>query len=171
MSEPSSSFAPVSAPNARVLVLGSLPGTRSLEESRYYAQPRNAFWKIMGELCLAAPELSYSQRLQRLIEARIALWDVVASAVRPGSLDSRIRRSTVVANDFETFFREHPRIVRVCFNGRTAADLFRRHVVPVLSESPPAMITLPSTSPAHAGMPYAEKLRHWREALSRHAGE
>lgn len=166
MSDPSCSFAPVSRADARILVLGSLPGTRSLAESRYYAQPRNAFWKIMGELCQAPPELPYPRRLQRLCEARIALWDVVASAVRPGSLDSNIRRASVEVNDFGAFLAAHRQIERICFNGRTAAELFRRHVVPRLGDDMPAMFVLPSTSPAHAGMPYARKLQRWREGMS-----
>ena len=150
-----------------MLVLGSLPGVRSLQEVRYYAQPRNAFWRIMGELYGAAPELAYENRLQCLTDARVALWDVVASAVRPGSLDSNIDRESVVANDFATFFAAHPEIRRICFNGQAAEKLFRTHVLPELEASVPAdRLILPSTSPANAGMTYAEKLRHWRSAMT-----
>ena len=165
--EASVGFPPVSAANARVLVLGSLPGVRSLEETRYYAQPRNAFWRIMGELYGAAPELPYADRLQRLLDARVALWDVVASAVRPGSLDSNIARATVVVNDFAAFFAGHRQIGLICFNGQAAEKLFRRHVLPELGALVPNdRMILPSTSPANAGMPYAEKLRQWRSAMA-----
>lgn len=163
--ESSQGFGPVCAPNARVLVLGSLPGVRSLQQTQYYAQPRNAFWKIMGELCGASPQLPYAVRLQMLVRARIALWDVVAAAQRPGSLDSSIRRASVEVNDFAGFFAAHPQIELICFNGRTAADLFTRRVAPLLRSAAPPTVVLPSTSPAHAGMPYAEKLRRWREQL------
>ena len=164
--EASRSFAPVSASDAQILILGSLPGVRSLEEARYYAQPRNVFWKIMGALFEAAPELPYQTRLQRLRDARIALWDVVAAAVRPGSLDAHIRRETIEVNDFEGFLRRHRSISLICCNGRTAGDLFRRRVLPGLSMSVPSVVVLPSTSPAHAAMSYEEKLRQWRAALT-----
>jgi hypoxanthine-DNA glycosylase len=161
--EASSGFPPVSAADARVLILGSLPGVRSLERTQYYAQPRNNFWRIMGELIGASPELPYEERLQRLTDSRIALWDVVASAVRRGSLDSNIVRETVVVNDFGGFFADHSELECICFNGQTAAKLFSRYVLPVPGiVVPRSRLTLPSTSPAHAGMPYAEKLRHWR---------
>jgi len=164
--ERSCGFPPVSRPDARVLVLGSLPGVRSLEASRYYAQPQNVFWRIMGEIYGAAPSLSYPDRLERLVAARVALWDVVAAAVRPGSLDSRIRRDSVEVNDFAAFLDAHKRIERICFNGATAADLFRRRVLPGLGQRAPAgMHVLPSTSPAHAGMPFTQKLHLWQCAL------
>jgi hypoxanthine-DNA glycosylase len=162
-------FPPVAAAGARVLILGSLPGAMSLARREYYAQPRNAFWPIMGALVGAAPELPYAERLERLTASGIALWDVCASGFRPGSLDSAIARDTVVANDFLPFFAEHRRISLIGCNGNTAAGLFERLVVPRLPERSRAIqrLRLPSTSPAHAGMPYAEKLRRWREALGR----
>ena len=165
MSEAARGFAPVSAPDARVLVLGSLPGVRSLERAQYYAQPRNVFWRIMGELCGAAPELAYTARLRRLTDAGIALWDVVARAERPGSLDASIRRATVEVNDFASFLRAHSKIERICFNGRTAAELFNARVAPSLPAPVPPAVVLPSTSPAHAGMSFEEKLRRWRAQL------
>jgi hypoxanthine-DNA glycosylase len=159
----SQSFAPLSAPSAAVLVLGSLPGKRSLQEQQYYAQPRNAFWRIMGELFGAGPELPYAERTQRLVDSSIALWDVVASAERPGSLDASIIGSSVVVNDFATFFDKHPGIGLVCFNGAKAAELFERRVLPTLDESLKLARheRLPSTSPAHAAMRYEQKLTRW----------
>lgn len=159
---PSEGFAPVAQPDARVLILGSLPGQLSLRMQQYYAQPRNAFWRIMGELVDAHPELAYPDRLQRLTERGIALWDVCAAAARPGSLDASIDSDTVITNSFDQFYRDHPDILLVCFNGATAERLYRRLVLPKL---PPSFgITyrgLPSTSPAHAAMPFAEKLAKW----------
>jgi hypoxanthine-DNA glycosylase len=121
----------------------------------------------MGELCGAGPELAYGDRLQRMMHSRIALWDVVASAVRPGSLDSNIARDSVVVNDFGAFFSQHRSIRLICFNGQAAEKLFRQHVLAELDAIVPRdRVTLPSTSPANAGMPYEEKLRRWRAALT-----
>lgn len=160
-------FAPVSAPDARVLILGSLPGRRSLEERCYYAQPRNAFWDIMGALCGAGRELAYEQRLARLRAAGIALWDVLAAGQRPGSLDSAIVPATIVANDLNGFLCRHARIRLVCFNGVKAAELYRRTVLPTLDRAHAGLRyhTLPSSSPANATVRYPEKLRRWAQAL------
>jgi hypoxanthine-DNA glycosylase len=156
-------FPPVIDAGARVLVLGSLPGRASLEAGEYYAQPQNAFWRIMGALVGAGPELAYARRLARLKRSSLALWDVLAAARRDGSLDSSIVRETAIVNDFATLFERHPCIERVCFNGRTAEDLFRRRVLPNLTArlANVELRALPSTSPAHAGMPFAAKLERW----------
>lgn len=114
----------------------------------------------MGELCGAGPDLVYEQRLQKLLAHRIALWDVIASCRRPGSLDSSIAREDMVTNDFGQFFAEHPRISHVYFNGQTAARLFRSKVQAGLQVEL-EFHTLPSTSPAHAAKNYAEKLGAW----------
>lgn len=161
----SKGFAAVARPDARALVLGSLPGQASLAHGEYYAQQRNAFWPIMGRLAGASPDLPYAERLRRLIEKRVALWDVCAEGRRPGSLDQRIDPASVVTNDFATFLSAHPHIQLICFNGATAGRLFRHRVAPEL----PARLettVLPSTSPAHAAMPFERKLECWREALS-----
>ncbi len=148
---------------ARVLVLGSLPGPASLRERQYYAQPRNAFWRIMGTLFGASPDISYEQRLELLRRHHVALWDVCASAHRPGALDASIRRASVVLNDFAAFFAAHRELRLVCFNGRVAAELYRRRVLPGLAQNLSGLRyeTLPSTSPAHAGMSFERKLERW----------
>ena len=161
-------FKPVSRRDARVLILGTLPGAESLKQQQYYAKKQNSFWKIMGELVAATPDLPYEDRLLRLTESGIALWDVCAAAYREGSLDSAIQSPT--PNDFAGFFKTHKKIELICFNGQPAAKLFRRHVAPALPEK--ALVlprqTLPSTSPAHAGMKYQQKLSLWRAALGDH---
>jgi hypoxanthine-DNA glycosylase len=166
--ERSSGFPPVARRDARVLILGSLPGVRSIQAQQYYAQPQNAFWRIMGELVGAGPELAYAARLRALTSQRIALWDVAAAAVRPGSLDSAIVQGSVEANDFGAFLAAHRRIGLICFNGAKAAELYRRLVLPGLDEPYATLPTerLPSTSPAHAGMPYARKLEAWSSAIA-----
>lgn len=163
----SAGFPPIARADARLLICGSLPGQTSLARQQYYALPHNAFWKIAGELFGFDPALDYPARAAALAACRIALWDVCAAAVRPGSLDAGIRRDTVVPNAFEPFLLAHPGIRRICFNGSAAFELFERRVWPSLPPSLQALprIRLPSTSPAHAGMRYADKLVRWREAI------
>jgi len=140
-----------------------MPGRESLKQLQYYAHPHNAFWKIMGELTGAHPALPYSQRLQALKAAHIALWDVLHSCEREGSLDSDIAAEE--ANDFAAFFARHPRITRVYFNGAKAEQSFKRFVLGKQGLPLLELQRLPSTSPAHAGMRYEEKLKLWREAI------
>lgn len=160
-------FPPIAAPDARVLILGSLPGQVSLLHRQYYAQAHNAFWPIMEKLLGIPADSAYAERTSRLAGHGVALWDVCASAHRPGSLDAAISFSSVAANDFAAFLASYPQIGLICFNGAKAAELYRRIVFPGL---PPALqkipsVILPSTSPAHAAMPFREKLRRWSEAL------
>lgn len=157
-------FPPVADRGAQLLILGSFPSQRSLEAGQYYAHPRNAFWPIIGRVLGARFDVPYAKRKRLLKKNRVALWDVVASARRPGSLDSSIVGASVVVNDFGRFFRSHPRIRLVCFNGAKAAELYRRWVLPRLGPEFGRLRyrRLPSTSPAHAAMPFARKLARWR---------
>jgi hypoxanthine-DNA glycosylase len=156
-------FPPVARHDARVLILGSLPGEESLRLGQYYAHKSNRFWWIMGELFGAAPALAYDERLRILVRYHIALWDVCAAAIRPGSLDARIHAPSVEANDIPAFLAAHPGVRLICFNGGTAASLFRR-----LVKAPAAVRceVLPSTSPAHAAMRPEQKLARWRDVLA-----
>ena len=162
--ESSTGFPPIAGPDVRILILGSLPSRRSLEVSEYYAHPRNAFWRIMGELIGAKGE--YAERCERLTEAGIAVWDVLRSSVRPGSLDTDIRMNTARPNDFAAFFVRHPGICRIGLNGRKAEDLYRRLVLPKLDAPSQDLIPLPSTSPAHAAMSFDKKLEIWRSMFA-----
>lgn len=156
----SEGFKAVALPDARLLILGSMPGVASLDAAQYYAFPRNAFWKIMGELFATDPELDYTSRLHKLTENHIALWDVIQVCHRPGSLDSAISDSGLVTNDFQIFFKQHPQITHVFFNGQKAAGLFMKKVAPGLTGQF-SYHTLPSTSPANAAKNYAAKLEAW----------
>jgi TDG/mug DNA glycosylase family protein len=156
------SFPPIAAPDATLLILGSMPGKASLLANQYYAHPRNAFWPIMGELFGAGPAMPYARRVRVLEHAGIAVWDVLASCTRGSSLDSDIDEDSIVANDFASFFRVHPRIQRVFFNGAKAEASFRRHVLPRLAATTLRIKRLPSTSPANASLSHARKLRSWR---------
>ena len=164
MSTPSRGFPPITATAARVLILGSLPGQASLAAQQYYAQPQNAFWRIMGALFQAGPDQPYAQRVERLRSSGLALWDVCEAAVRPGSLDTAIERDTIVVNDFPGFFASHPGIAHVCANGAAAHQLYLRRVLPGLPAAQAALPLhrLPSTSPAHASLRFGQKLEHWR---------
>jgi len=147
-------------PDARILILGSMPGRESLRQQQYYAHPRNAFWPIMGRLFDFDPHLAYPARLEKLIQNHIALWDVAHRCTRPGSLDAHIRDAE--ANDFNTFLVEHPHIHHIFFNGAKAESLFQKLVMPSLNQ-PMTCQRLPSTSPAHAAMSAEEKHRHWQQ--------
>ncbi len=118
----SSSFPPVARADARVLILGSLPGQASLAAQEYYAQPQNAFWPLMGDFFGAGRALPYAERLERLQHSKIALWDVCASATRPGSLDQKIDFASVVPNDFARFFELAER------SGQSSSTARRRSV-------------------------------------------
>ena len=155
-------LAPVSLPTAKVLVLGSMPGAVSLQQQQYYGHPRNAFWPIITELTGVVADLPYPQRLQALTSKGIALWDVIASCERVGSLDSAIRQEQV--NDFSTFFSLHPQLQAIAFNGAKAAQSFARHVLPLQCvPNAVSLLTLPSTSPAHARLSFADKIQQWQQ--------
>ena len=160
--ERSEGFPPVARKDATVLILGSLPGDRSIAERQYYAHPQNAFWNIMAELL--GIEGDYATRCALLCEHGIALWDVLHSSVRPGSMDAAIRLDTAQANDFETFFADHPEIRTIGFNGRKAQQVFTRFVRAFPRGAD--QVLLPSTSPAYASMPFSAKLGRWRDALN-----
>jgi TDG/mug DNA glycosylase family protein len=160
---PSAGFPPIARPDARILILGSLPGERSIREQQYYAHPQNAFWRIMAALFDITGE--YDARAAQLCARRIALWDVLHSSVRPGSMDADIRADTSRPNDFAEFFACHGDIELIAFNGRKAEQLFQRFVDPLEIGAGARRASLPSTSPAYASMPFSGKLAAWREAL------
>lgn len=164
------SFPPLIGPAPRALILGSMPGVASLAAGCYYAHPQNRFWPLMGALVGAEPGLDYAQRCQRLLDAGIAVWDVLACCEREGSLDSAIRDETAQPNDFVALFARCPTIAAVLFNGSNAESSFRRFVAPGLNGSGTdlsrlRLLRLPSTSPANASQSAGHKLAAWREAL------
>lgn len=143
-----------------------MPGARSLAAGEYYAHPQNAFWKIMAELNAFDAASSYPQRLAALGASGIALWDVLQSCEREGSLDTAIDAASAIPNDFNGFFFRHPGIRRVFFNGATAERYYRQKVLSTLEPRSLTYLRLPSTSPAHAGRSYQEKLQAWRATRS-----
>lgn len=149
-----------------MLILGSMPGRASLEAGQYYAHAQNLFWCILGEITGAAPAAPYAARAHALKDCGIALWDVLASCAREGSLDSAIDDASIHANDFAAFYHAHRGITQVFFNGAKAEACYRRHVLPAIEGlGPRSHVRLPSTSPANASMPRAHKERAWKRAL------
>ncbi len=159
------SFPPIADAQATRLILGSMPGAASLAAGQYYAHPQNAFWRIMGELLGFAADAPYVERAQVLRRGGIAVWDVLQCCERPGSLDSAILRTSELANDFLPFFREHRDVTHVFFNGSAAEASFKRHCAVMFGTGHLQFQRLPSTSPAHASLPFETKLAVWRAAL------
>jgi hypoxanthine-DNA glycosylase len=160
------SFPPIVGDQPRVLILGSMPGIRSLELNQYYGHPRNLFWAFMNEICGASPEFDYQHRVEVLQRSGIALWDVLQHCEREGSLDADIIVSSEVPNDIPGLLDHHPTIRAVAFNGRKAEQAFRKHIIPQLTAPQLENLTqfpLPSTSPANANISKAEKLKRWLE--------
>lgn len=155
---------PVAGRDVRLFILGSLPGDASLAAAQYYAHPRNHFWRLVGSVVGEELHgLGYEQRLQRLAEHRIGLWDVVGSAVRPGSLDQAIR--TANHNRIDRLLHDYPKLEAIGFNGTTAATIGRR----LVGDAPDVtLIDLPSSSPANT-RPFAEKAAAWAQ-LARFCG-
>lgn len=162
-------FPPIATPHIRVLILGSMPGIRSLELNQYYGHPRNLFWPLMAELVGVPVDMPYAERLIALNTKGIGLWDSLKGAERPGSLDSSIVGHTEVANDFPGFLAGHQQVRAIVFNGKKSESAFTKHVLKAGHAelfSDIALLSMPSTSPANASIPLVEKRRRWREILA-----
>ena len=155
------SFPPMVAPDARVLILGSMPGIRSLELNQYYGHPRNLFWAFMGEICGASLELDYQSRVEILQQSGIALWDVLKHCERKGSLDADIVASSEIPNDIPGLLNEYPEICVLAFNGKKAEKTFRKYIRAALPNREFKWLPLPSTSPANASIAKTKKLERW----------
>lgn len=158
-------FPPLLPESPRVLILGSMPSERSLVEHQYYGHPRNRFWPIMGRLFGAGPELPYAPRCQRLKDARVAVWDVLAACHRSGSLDADIQRGSEQVNPIDQLVAEYPGLQRLVFNGQAAAKTFDRHLHARRGDWPESMV-LPSTSPANARWSLEQLTATWQQALA-----
>lgn len=152
------SFEPVFSPDARVMIVGSMPSVKSLSDAQYYAHPRNAFWPILFEVFGMSPTDDYEAKKELIRRNGLALWDVAGICEREGSLDSNMR--DVQFNDFASLYAACPRIHTVLCNGGTAHSLFLRSGY----AGDRRVIRLPSTSPAYT-MAYEKKLSIWRETL------
>jgi len=159
-------------PNARVVVLGSMPGAASLREARYYAHPRNRFWPLMQQLCGIDPQADYPARMQMLMDAGVALWDVIGRCRRRGSLDASIVRGSEIANPLPAFMQGLPELRLVACNGAVAHRAFTRFIAPGLPAAfAVPVLALPSTSPANASFSL-ERLRDaWQPVATALGGE
>lgn len=155
------SFAPIEQSDAHILILGTMPGEASLRMNQYYAHPRNVFWKIMFTMFDSPFSDIYTERIELLVHNRIALWDVLQSCKRAGSADSAIKDE--LPNPLDTFLYTHRHIHTILLNGSSAAYYFRKHFKSLESYS---VITVPSTSPAHARLSFEKKLEVWRESIN-----
>jgi len=160
-------FPPIANKQAEILILGSMPSDMSLQKQQYYGHQRNAFWPIMLKLFNNDPELSYTKRQQLLMQNNIAVWDVLQSCYRKGSLDAAIKMNTIKVNDFQDFFTQHKKLKIVCFNGAKAEALYNKHVLAHIGDEFESLdyIRLPSTSPAYAAMSLQQKTAIWTNSL------
>lgn len=150
-------FDPVVNPHTRLLVLGSLPGEKSLAEGRYYAHKQNAFWYLMSQVIgVDLVALEYPARLATLLAHGVGLWDVIAEARRDGSLDSNIKQHR--GNDLPGLIQSLPALTTIGFNGRTAAKVGRKQIATLADQL--NLIELPSSSPAYT-MALAQKREAW----------
>jgi len=144
-----------------------MPGIASLEAVQYYAHPRNAFWRIMGHLFEVDFDCDYAQRIARVRQLPVVLWDTLKSCHREGSLDSKIEKHGLKANDIPALLDRETGIQAVVFNGATSEKYFIRLVKPQLNKNTAIkLLRMPSTSPANAGFSFEDKLTHWRQVLS-----
>ncbi len=156
-------FPPISNINAKILILGSMPGEESLQKQQYYAHPRNAFWYIMSNLFNFDSKINYLAKTQALIDNKTAIWDVLQFCDRKGSLDSAICNTSIIVNDFQTFLLDHQHIKHIYFNGIKAEQEYKKRVLPNLIEvKSKEYILLPSTSPAMAKLTKEDKLAKWQ---------
>lgn len=152
------SFEPISNNDATILILGTMPGEQSILLNQYYGHSRNNFWKLLFTIFETPFSDDYENRKSLILNNKIALWDVLQVCERKGSLDSAIKNE--VANDFEDFLKNHPKINHIFFNGQKAASFFKKYVA---LEYKYQTSTLPSTSPANAEKTFEEKLLEWKK--------
>lgn len=153
-----SSFPPIINNESKILILGSIPGIKSLEMQQYYAHPQNKFWKIICEIFNEDFTTDYAERIKILEKHHIALWDVIDNCERKGSLDSEIRNEE--ANKIGELLQNFPNIKAIFCNGQKSYKNLQK-ILPNDFHLP--IIALPSTSPAHASLKYEEKLVSWLE--------
>lgn len=156
-----SSFPPIINKDSKILILGSIPGVKSLEMKQYYAHPQNKFWKIIFDIFNEEFTLDYTERINILEKHHIALWDVIDTCERKGSLDSEIRNEE--ANRIGELLHNHPNLKAIFCNGQKSFKNLIK-ILPIDFHLP--IIALPSTSPAHASLKYEEKLLSWQEIQS-----
>ena len=158
------SFSPIANKSANILILGSMPGLASLAVNQYYAHPRNGFWRIMSDIYGFSPTSTYDCKVESLTTSGVAVWDVLQSCERIGSLDSAIINGTRISNDFQTFFEQYSEIKLIGFNGSEAQKSFNKFVLPKVHLKNLSYVLLPSTSPANT-QSLEQKIIAWKKGL------
>lgn len=154
-------FGPLYDESSRILILGSFPSVKSREESFFYGNPQNRFWKVLKAVTGYPGELAtIEDKKEMLKKHHIALWDTIASCDIEGSSDSSIRN--VVANDFSEIL-EKGEIRAVFCNGGTSFKLYGKYCEQATGI--PAKM-LPSTSPANASWSLEKLVEKWTLELS-----
>lgn len=153
------SFKPSIDNNSKILILGSMPGVKSLKEQQYYAHPQNRFWKVLGQICNVntLQELDYSQKLTILLQNNIALWDTIKSCKREGSLDSDIQNE--IPNNIKKLLKKYPNIENICLNGNKSYSAFKKYFPDLLQKY--NCYRMPSTSPANAKYSLDRLVQEW----------
>ncbi len=159
------SFEPVLGNNPKILILGSMPSVKSLEVNEYYGHPRNQFWSILfkiitNDLIENHVQISHSIKTATAIKNNIAIWDVLSSCEREGSLDSDIKNET--PNDIGKLLEENPSIKAIIFNGGKAESTFKKFFKTLYMSDRLVFIKMPSTSPAYT-MKFEKKLEAWQK--------
>ena len=157
------SFKPSIDNNSKILILGSMPGVKSLEEQQYYAHPQNRFWKVMAYICNEPKlhEFAYDLKLKTLLKNNIALWDTIKSCKREGSLDSDIQNET--PNDINGLLKKYPNIKTICLNGNKSYSAFKKYFPDLLDKY--YWHKMPSTSPANARCSLDILIKEWAKVL------
>ncbi len=160
------SFKPSIDNNSKILILGSMPGVKSLDEQQYYAHPQNRFWKVMGHICKNQNllNLKYNEKLTILLANKIALWDTIKSCKRDGSLDSNILN--VIPNDIRKLLKKYPNVKTICLNGGKSFSTFKKYF-PDLLETYDCH-KMPSTSPANARFSLDKLFEEWEVGMTSH---
>ena len=158
------SFKPSIDNDSRILILGSMPGVKSLEMCQYYAHPQNRFWKVMGIICNEPNlhELDYGLKLKVLLKNNIALWDTLKTCKRDGSLDSNIQNE--IPNDIRKLLKKHSNIKTICLNGNKSYSAFKKYFPDLLEKYD--CHKMPSTSPANARYSLDKLITEWNKYLS-----
>lgn len=158
------SFKPSINDFSQILILGSMPGVKSLEQQQYYAHPQNRFWKVMAILCNTPelPSMDYPAKLEILLKNKIALWDTIKYCERDGSLDSKIEKE--IPNNISSLVKKYPNIKTICLNGNKSYSMFKKHFPQILQSH--NCINLPSTSPANARYQMDDLINEWKRILN-----
>lgn len=161
--EKSEGLSAIENKDSEILILGTLPGIKSLELGEYYSNPSNKFWHILSQTYENTIPISYKNKIEWLHKHKIAIWDILKAAVRDGSLDSNIQHPE--ANDILSFISSHPHLRMIVFNGSKSQEYFNKYIGHTRIPRGIKLIVLPSTSSANTHLTFNEKIKQWSKIL------